>query len=95
MTDLAIPIGLRPKRVGDAAAERFTAAFRRELMIGLKFSTRVRSVALGAIAILVVEQNWESGVATTLYFEAGVALFFLFGIGHYQVGQIALRAPRS
>ena len=68
---------------GDAAAKRLAAAFQREVMNGLRISTRARCIALGAIAILIVVQNWEAGVAATLYFEVLLALFLVLGIGHY------------
>ena len=48
-------------------------------MTGLLFSTRARSIALGAIAVLVAVQNWEAGAAATLYFEVIIALFFVLG----------------
>ena len=67
----------------DATAERLSAAFQSEVMRGLLFATRARSIALGAIAILVAVQNWETGAAATLYFEVILALFFVLGIGHY------------
>ena len=93
MTDQAISIGIRPSRVGDAAAERLSAAFQREVMTGLKISTRARSIALGAIAILVAVQNWETGAAATLYFEAIIAVFFLLGIGHYWLAKSRFAHP--
>jgi hypothetical protein len=85
MTDHAISIAAA--RPGDAAAARLAAAFRREVMTGLRFSTRARSIALGAIAVLVAVQNWEAGAGATLYFEAVVALFFVFGIAHYRLAK--------
>jgi adenylate cyclase len=86
MTDHEIT-SAAPDRHGDAAAKRLAAAFHTEVMRGLLFSTRARGIALGAIAVLVALQNWEAGVAATLYFEVILAVFFLLGIGHYRLAK--------
>lgn len=78
---------------GDAAAKRLAAAFQREVMTGLRFSTRARGTALGAIAVLVAVQNWEVGAAATLYFEAIIALFFILGMGHYWLAKSRFSHP--
>lgn len=87
MTDHAISSGafgaVPTVRQSDAASKRLSTAFHSEVMTGLLFSTRARSIALGAIAVLVAVQNWETGVAATLYFEVILALFFMLGISHY------------
>ncbi len=72
---------------GDAAAKRLNAAFQREVMNGLRVSTRARCIALGAIAILVLVQNWEAGLAATLYFEVLLAIFFVLGIAQYALAK--------
>ena len=101
MTDQAISTGAfgaavtggSPDRQGGAAAERLSAAFHSEVMTGLKFSTRARSIALGAIAILVALQNWEAGAAATLYFEVILAVFFLLGISRYMLAKSRFAPP--
>ena len=62
-------------------------------MTGLLFSTRARSIALGAIAGLVAVQNWEAGAAATLYFEVIIALFFVLGISHYWLAKSRFAHP--
>ncbi|MEE8173313.1 MAG: adenylate/guanylate cyclase domain-containing protein [Alphaproteobacteria bacterium] len=85
--------GATPDRPGDAAAERLSAAFQSEVMRGLLFSTRARCVALGAIAILVAVQNWETGAAAVMYYEVILALFLVLGIGHYRLAKSRFAHP--
>jgi len=85
--------GVVPDRPSDAAAKRLSAAFQNEVMTGLEFSTWARGIALGAIAVLVAVQNWEAGAAATLYYEVILAIFFLFGMGHYGLAKSRYAQP--
>jgi adenylate cyclase len=76
----------------DAAAKRLATAFQREVMNGLRMSTRARCIALGAIAVLVVVQNLD-GVGSMLYFEALIGLFFVLGIGQYVLAKSRFAHP--
>ena len=75
---------------GDGPAARIESAFRKEVMTGLRYSTRARSAALAVIAILVAVQNWAQSPAEILYFEVIIALFVLLGVAHYQLAKSPL-----
>lgn len=88
MTDHAISTGtFGTVPPSEAAAKRLNAAFQSEVMTGLRFSTRARGIALGAIAVLVAVQNWEASVAATLYFEVILAVIFMLSMGHYMLAK--------
>ena len=72
---------------GDAPTQssRLARAFQAEFLAGLRIATLGRSLALIAIALLVLVQNIGGSWETLVYFEAIIAVFGLLGIAHYRL----------
>jgi adenylate cyclase len=70
-----------------AAQARITAAFRREVLSGLRFAVGARFAALLVIAIWVAVQNIYGPIERILYFEGLIAMFGVLGALQYFVAR--------
>ena len=93
MVDQALPIQTTARTESHAgtpqaaARARINAAFRLEVLAGLRFAVGVRIAALVAIAIWVAVQNASGPIERILYFEALIAVFGVLGAAQYVVAR--------